>query len=30
MQEKCFVLFESNIVLKADGSLPEFSEFEGL
>lgn len=30
MQEKCFVLFESNIVLKADGSLPEFSEFEGI
>ena len=28
MQERAFVLFEKNIVLKADGSLPEFSEFE--
>lgn len=28
MQERAFVLFEKDIVLKADGSLPEFSEFE--
>ena len=26
--DRCFVLCDSNIVLKADGSLPEFSEFE--
>lgn len=28
MQERCFVLFDTNIVLHADDSLPEFSEFE--
>ncbi len=28
MIDRCFVLWDANIVLKADGSLPEFSEFE--
>lgn len=28
MSDNCFVLFDSNIVLKTDGSFPEFSEFE--
>ena len=26
--DRCFVLCDSNIVLKADGTLPEFSELE--
>ena len=28
MQERPFILFDRDIVLKADGSLPEFSDFE--